>query len=46
MLFIGCDFHTRFQERVMADDETGELVVVRRLKRESGEAAGGWHGAF
>ena len=38
MLIIGCDFHTRYQQIAMADDETGELVVERRLEHESGEA--------
>ena len=27
MLIIGCDFHTRYQQIAMADDETGELRV-------------------
>jgi len=38
MLIIGCDFHTRYQQIAMADDETGELLVERRLDHESGEA--------
>ncbi len=38
MLIIGCDFHTRYQQIAMADDETGELLVERRLEHESGEA--------
>ena len=37
MLIIGCDFHTRYQQIAMANDETGELVE-RRLEHESGEA--------
>ena len=38
MLIIGCDFHTRYQQIAMADDETGELLVERRLEHESGQA--------
>jgi transposase len=38
MLIIGCDFHTRYQQIAMADDETGELLLDRRLDHESGEA--------
>jgi transposase len=38
MLIIGCDFHTRYQQIAMANDETGELLVERRLDHESGEA--------
>jgi len=38
MLIIGCDFHTRYQQIAMANDETGELLVERRLDQESGEA--------
>ncbi len=26
MLIIGCDFHTRYQQIAMANDETGELA--------------------
>ena len=26
MLIIGCDFHTRYQQIAMANDETGELL--------------------
>src|SRR5579864_9390186 len=37
MLIIGCDFHTRYQQIAMANDETGELIE-RRLDHESGEA--------
>ena len=29
MLIIGCDFHTRYQQIAMANDETGELLVER-----------------
>jgi hypothetical protein len=29
MLIIGCDFHTRYQQIAMADDETGELLLER-----------------
>jgi hypothetical protein len=25
MLIIGCDFHTRYQQIAMAEDQTGEL---------------------
>jgi hypothetical protein len=35
MIIIGCDFHTRYQQIAMANDETGEL----RLDHTSG----GWH---
>jgi transposase len=38
MLIIGCDFHTRYQQIAMANDETGELLVERRLDHQSGEA--------
>jgi transposase len=38
MLILGCDFHTRYQQTAMANDETGELLVERRLQHESGEA--------
>jgi transposase len=38
MLIIGCDFHTRYQQIAMAREETGELLVERRLDPESGEA--------
>jgi hypothetical protein len=31
MLIIGCDFHTRYQQIAMAREETGELLVERRL---------------
>jgi hypothetical protein len=37
MKIIGCDFHTRYQQIAMLDDETGELVQ-RRLEHENGEA--------
>ena len=26
MIIIGCDFHTRYQQTVIANDETGELL--------------------
>jgi len=35
MIIIGCDFHTRFQQIAMADDETGELLLERRLDHQS-----------
>jgi transposase len=38
MLIIGCDFHTRYQQIAMAKEETGELLLERRLDHESGEA--------
>ena len=38
MLIIGCDFPTRHQQIAMADDETGELLLERRLDHQSGEA--------
>lgn len=38
MLIIGCDFHTRYQQIAMANDQTGELLIERRLDHESGEA--------
>jgi transposase len=38
MIIIGCDFHTRYQQIAMANDETGELLLERRLDHESGEA--------
>ena len=38
MLIIGCDFHTRYQQIAMAREETGELVLERRLDHQSGEA--------
>src|ERR1700687_2049267 len=37
MMIIGCDFHTRYQQIAMVDEETGELVE-RRLDHESGKA--------
>jgi hypothetical protein len=30
MLIIGCDFHTRYQQIAMANEETGELLLERR----------------
>jgi hypothetical protein len=36
MLIIGCDLHTRYQQIVMLDKETGE-VVEHRLEHEGGE---------
>ena len=36
MLIIGCDFHTRYQQIAMAREETGELLVERRLDHASG----------
>jgi transposase len=37
MLIIGCDFHSRFQQIAMLDEQTGE-IVERRLDHETGEA--------
>ncbi len=31
MLIIGCDFHARYQQIDMANDESRELLFVRRL---------------
>jgi hypothetical protein len=36
MIIIGCDFHTRYQQIAMANDETGELLLERRLDHQSG----------
>lgn len=30
MLIIGCDFHIRYQQIAMANDETDELLLERR----------------
>ncbi len=38
MPIIGCDFHTRYQQIAMANDESGELLLERRLDHQSGEA--------
>ncbi|HKV23100.1 MAG TPA: hypothetical protein VJN93_00775, partial [Candidatus Acidoferrum sp.] len=38
MLIIGCDFHTRYQQIAMANSETGELLLERRLEHGSGQA--------
>ena len=37
MRIIGCDFHTRYQQIAMLDQDTGELFE-RRLEHENGEA--------
>jgi len=37
MKIVGCDFHTRYQQIAMLDEETGELME-RRLEHENGEA--------
>jgi len=34
MLIIGCDFHTRYQKIAMANAETGELLLERRLDHQ------------
>ena len=44
MLIIGCDFHTRYQQIAMANDEAGELLVEQRLDHESGEAESFYRG--
>jgi hypothetical protein len=31
MLIIGCGFHTRYQQIAMANGESGELLLERRL---------------
>jgi transposase len=36
MIFVGCDFHSRFQRIAMLDTETGELIE-RSLSHENGE---------
>ena len=38
MKIAGCDFHTRYQQIAMLDEETGELIE-RRLEHESGAAS-------
>jgi transposase len=37
MTIIGCDFHPRYQQIAMLDEQTGELME-RRLEHENGEA--------
>ena len=37
MLTIGCDFHSRFQQIAMLDEQTGE-IIERQLEHETGEA--------
>ena len=37
MLIIGCDFHTRYQQIAMLDDQSGELIE-RRLEHPNGQA--------
>jgi hypothetical protein len=37
MLIIGCDFHTRYQQIAVVDQDTGESIE-RRLEHENGEA--------
>jgi transposase len=37
MMIIGCDFHPRYQQIAMLDEQSGELVD-RRLEHENGEA--------
>lgn len=43
MKIIGCDFHTRYQQIAMLEEETEELVE-RRLEHENGEAQGFYRG--
>lgn len=43
MKIIGCDFHTRYQQVAMLDDETGELIE-RRLEHQNGEAESFYRG--
>lgn len=38
MLITSGDFHARYGRIAMTREETGELLVERRLHRESGEA--------
>ena len=38
MIIIGCDFHTRYQQIAMANEETVELLLERRFDHVSGEA--------
>ncbi len=42
MIIIGCDFHTRYQQIAMANDETGDLLPDRRLAHQSGDTAGSY----
>ena len=42
MLIIGCDFHARYQQIAMANDETGELLLEWRLDHQSGDTAGSY----
>jgi transposase len=44
MLIIGCDFHTRYQQIAMAEENTGELLCERRLDHEGGEAEAFYRG--
>jgi transposase len=43
MKIIGCDFHTRYRQIAMLDDQTGELTE-RRLEHEGGEAEAFYRG--
>jgi hypothetical protein len=38
MLILGCDLLSRYQQIAMAQDETGELLLERRLDHESGDS--------
>jgi len=40
MLTIGCDFHTPYQQIDMANDESGELLLERRLAGASSNLLG------
>jgi hypothetical protein len=37
MIFVGCDFHSRYQQIASVDTETGDMIE-RRLEHENGEA--------
>jgi len=37
MIFVGCDFHSRYQQIACVDTDTGDLIE-RRLEHENGEA--------
>ena len=37
MIFVGCDFHSRYEQIACVDTDTGDLIE-RRLEHENGEA--------
>jgi len=41
-IIIGCDFHARYQQIAMANDETRELLLDRRVDYQSGDTAGSY----